>query len=113
MTRGKPNGCKDHQVLWRELQPWVDQLFEEHGLRSSIIVSMEATISKLRPTIVVELFRTLPGGKVEMIRREYTQFDVNAKGSAESLAIRMMSRMLLDLDNEKERAERQASIWPV
>lgn len=101
----------DYQVYWDDLTAWIEQLYAEHGCRTRIGVSMEPERYQLRPTVTVEIYRTRADGKQESVYREWRSFDNKSKGGAEKVALQLLSQMLLELDREQERAERQASLF--
>jgi hypothetical protein len=92
--------------------PWIEQLYGDHGVQVSIQVHILPERCGLNPTVEVELFRVVNGPKIEVIRRDTQVLLTEDVGHAEALALRMLSRGLLDLENEKERAERQTELWP-
>lgn len=102
---------KTYQTYWSDLQPWIEQLYEDHRVYADIKVYLFSEKHQMRPTVEVTTFRVLQGREREVIQAETRVLDTEGQGHAEVLALQMLSGMLLHLENEKERAERQADLW--
>lgn len=101
-------GRKTTQVVWEDLRPWVEQLREVHQVRVVVSVFLLATTYKMKPTISVELVAVSGEKAQQVVRREWMGFDATICGSAASAACHLVSRLLLELDDEKARAEQGA-----
>jgi hypothetical protein len=101
---------KNHQTVWRDLKPWVEQLYEDHKVYLNIRVHLFADMLDMRSTVEVLAYRVLKGREIENIACLTEVLITNDQGHAEALALRMVSRILLELENEKARAERQTDL---
>lgn len=108
MSSTRRKAPRNHQVLWTDVQPWVDQLVEEYGLHSHVHVELPWGAAGLHPAVVVEFHRHLGGSAFNCEIREYRRFDPEAYGSAEATALQIISMTLLTLSQEVGRSERQA-----
>lgn len=99
-------GRKTTQVVWEDLRPWVEQLRETHALRVLVEVHLLAERYGVKPTVVVETYHTVGEKAQKLHRRLWQGFDASVCGSAASAACHLVSRMLLDCDEDKARAER-------
>jgi len=104
---------KSYQTYWADLQPWIEQLYEDHRVYADIQVHLFSEKHGLKPTVEVRTYRVLQGREREVISAETRALDVEGQGHAEVLALQILSGMLLHLENEKDRAERQADLWAV
>lgn len=106
------NRGRVHQVWWSDLKPWVEQLYEDHRVYLDVRVHLFAEVHQMRPTVEVRAYRVREGRLIDELMRETTVFCPEDQGHVESIALRMVSGILLTLENEKAEAERQAVLWP-
>jgi len=104
---------KTHQTYWTDLKPWVEQLYEDHRVYLDIRVHLFSEKHQMKPTVEVRAYRVLQGREIEVVMCQTAVLLPEDQGHAEALVLRMASGMLLYLENERDRAERQADLWPV
>jgi hypothetical protein len=100
---------KQTQVVWADLEAWQQQLYEDHGVRLDVEVVLPLAGDGVGPAVVMEAVRRGVGRKEEVVKRDYAFLDLTITGHAEKLVLQMASKLLLELENDKERAERQAA----
>lgn len=100
---------KQTQVVWADLEAWQQQLLEDHQIRCDFDVAVFLPQDSVQSAIVMEAYRCVPGKHRELVKRDYFYIDLTVSGHAEQGALRMISKLLLEVENEKERAERQAA----
>lgn len=103
-------GRKTTQVVWEDLRPWVEQLWGSHGVMVTFKVYVQATATGLKPVVALEAYRPRLRGQDDVLKGRWEGFDATMCGAAAAVAVRLASRLLLDLDEEKERAERRAAL---
>lgn len=103
-------GRKVTQVQWSDLQPWVDQLVEEHGVHLDFTVCLPWSAAKIKCAVRMEARRSKGKQQWEVVQSEWKVFDPSVVGGAEAAALQMVSMLLLTLDNDAARAERQATL---
>ena len=96
------------QVVWDDLVPWIDQIYAHHGYYCRISVSVVPTVKQLQPHVCVELVKQLDQLEVENHLRRTERFERTAVGGAAAAGLRIVSRMLLDLDNAAAAAEQRS-----
>lgn len=112
MTKPK-NLPKNYQVTWDDLEPWVQQLHEEHGVLLTVTVHLEGITTGLKPAVRVVGRRWREGTQYDEIFNNWTVFDLRSIGEVEKHALHLVSTALLALDNDKWRAERsQTPLFP-
>jgi len=102
---------KTFQSTWEDLGPWVEQLYEEHGVYVAFKVLLFAQRHRMKPVVAMSAWRVVQGMREVVVREETRELSLRSVNHAEYLALQMASRLLLDLENEKERAERQDSLF--
>lgn len=101
---------KVHQVCWADWDPWVQQLYEDHRVRVRLELTLPAPGDGIKPGVVLVAYRVMGIKTVEEVHRDWRTFDPRDVGAVEKLGLEMASRLLLDLEEDKERAERQAPL---
>ena len=109
MTKKRWDIGKDYQVTWEDLEPWVQQLHEEHGILVSCTVQLEGLSSGLRPCVRVVGRRWRVGSTYDDVFEQYAVFDLRNRGEVEKHVLHILSCTLLALDSDKERAERETA----
>ncbi len=103
---------KNHQCWWTDLHAWVEQLYSEYGFQTSIELTLPAECHHLNPGVAVTLRKPAVGLKGTVEYREWAIFNPEETGGAEAVALRLISRMLLTLDNEQALAQaKQQSLF--
>jgi len=100
-------GDRQTQVLWEDLRPWVEQLWEDHHARVEVHVTLVPEDWKLNQAIELEVFRSGVGKERKVIWSDWKQLSLTTHGGAEALALQLISKALLELEIEQERAQRQ------
>ena len=106
MKRGKQNWTKDSGVRWVDLQPWIDQIWEELHAKVDISVVLIPEAWHLHSGVTVTLFRSGVGKERQDIWINWTAFDRNQVGAAESAALKLIAQALLEIQRELEAAKR-------
>lgn len=103
---------KHFQVTWEDLEPWAQQLYEDHGVGLRFEVFILGRETGTRSAVVMNATRNRVGAKVEEVKRDWKVFSLNAVGAVEHYALQMASLLLLELENDKAAAEaRQGRLW--
>lgn len=101
-----------HQVVWEDLRPWVEQLWKGYGVLVAFSVTMLPDDSKVQHAVRMVASHKSVGSEKQQEETDYRYFNTDEVGAVESKALMMISRLLLDLENEKAAAEeRQGSLW--
>lgn len=112
MTRSGNRDRKTHQTYWSDLEPWIEQLYGEHGYQTSFEVYLHADRVSMKPAVVMQLSKPARERGQPCLYRDWRVFDPEAIGGCEAAALFLISRALLSLDNEKALAEaKQTSLW--
>jgi hypothetical protein len=101
---------KQTQVVLADLEAWVQQLYEDHRVRIRGEVSLPTPQDGIRHGVCLEAYRVLPRGKQEVVHRDWVTIESTTSGAIEKALLQMASRLLLDLESDKERAERQTAL---
>lgn len=101
---------KSHQSYWSDLKPWVEQLYEDHRVYLEIRIHLFSERHDMRPTVAVTAYRVLSERRIHQVAYETAVLNTEDQGHAEALTLRIVSGMLLQLENEKAQAERQAGM---
>jgi hypothetical protein len=108
----KPNkwAVKQTQVLWEDLSPWIEQLYEEFHARVDISVSCLPEAWKLTSAVSVVVFVQGLGKERRVLWECWKPLQKRVGGAAESVVLQMISQALLELSADRDSAERaQAS----
>lgn len=97
---------KNHQCTWEDLEPWIQSLYEDHGVMVRCTVHLEGLQAGLRPAVRVTGSRYNASGEVVPAFEEYRTFTLRSVGEVEKLCLHILSTALLSLENDKWRAER-------
>lgn len=98
---------KNHQVTWEDVEPWIQQLYDEHGVIVTVKVHLEGLCSGLLPAVRVIASKAGLGAELTEVHSDYRTFSLRSIGEVEKLSLHMLSNLLLSLDNDKWRAERE------
>lgn len=102
-----PGGYKHTQVVWEDLRAWVEQLWGSYGCLVKVEVCLMPSKTHVASAVVCEFTRPLgTSGQTETVRR-WLGFDTRTVGGAESAAIQVVSRFLLDLEQLTRQAEQR------
>ena len=103
--RGRP---KAYQVTWYELEPWLQQLKEDHGVDCLFEVVIPMHRGSMKPAIVLTAVRKDWPRAQQEIKRDWKTFGLDNVGEVERLALQMVSMLLLELERSKSRGEQAA-----
>lgn len=101
---------KQTQVVWADLEAWIQQLHEDHGVRVRFNVFLPVPGDGVTAGVSMEAYKWQGVGKEQPVKRDWRVFNDQVSGIVEQYALRMVSALLLELENDKERAERQAPL---
>lgn len=107
MSRRRQWDEKNYQVTWEDLEPWIQQLEEAHGVYVNVEVHLQGLPVGLTPAVRVTGYRVGLGHERNEVFSEYRTFALRAVGQVEREALHMLSTALLALDNDKWREEQQ------
>lgn len=96
---------KNHQVTWEDCEPWVQSLYEDHGVMVRSTVHLEGLQAGLKPAVRVTGCRYSSEGEIVDVFEEYRTFSLRSIGEVEKLTLHILSTALLSLENDKWRAE--------
>jgi hypothetical protein len=103
---------KHYQVTWEDLEPWLQQLEEDHGVLCEVKVQLQGLPAGLKPAVRVEGRRWRVGQQYDTVFEDWRTFELRAVGQVEHLALIMLSNALMCLENDKWLAERgQTSLF--
>lgn len=105
---------KQTQVVWADLEPWVQQLYEDHHIRCEFTSFLPVADDSIPPGVWLEAYTFWGVGGRKVVKRDWATYDPTVSGVVEQLCLRMISKLLLEVEADKERAERQAPspLWP-
>lgn len=99
------------QVVIRDLEAWVQQLYEDHRVRLELTVSLPVPGDGVMAGVVLTAYQVDGLGKRQEMHRDWCVVKDTQAGCIEHAGLQMASKLLLSLENDKARAERQASFW--
>lgn len=99
------------QVVIRDLEAWVQQLYEDHRVRLELAVSLPTPGDGIAPGVTLNAYRVKGDGKREAMHTDWQTVSDMQSGCIEKAALQMASKLLMALEDDKERAERQTSLW--
>jgi hypothetical protein len=99
------------QVVIRDLEAWVQQLYEDHRVRLELTVSLPTPGDGIRAGVTLNAYRVDGTGRRDACHSDWRTVNDLQSGCIEHAALQMASSLLLSLENDKERAERQTSLW--
>lgn len=103
---------RNHQVTWEDVEPWVQQLYEDHGVYVRFEVVIIPPSLSCRSGVTMRAYRVLVSGKTEAVKDDYKLIALRDVGLVEKHSLQMVSLLLLELENDKAAAEaRQGSLW--
>lgn len=102
------------QVVLRDLEPWVQQLYEDHRVRCELVVSLPVPGDGVRHGVSLQAYTVDGIGKRQHIHSDWDVIADTTEGAIESAGIKMVSKLLLSLENDRDRAERCSPLplWP-
>ena len=102
------------QVVIRDLEAWVQQLYEDHGVRLELTVSLPAPSDGIRAGVTLEAYQVDQLGKRQHMHSDWVTVSDTQSGCIEKAALQMASKLLLELENDKWRREQQSvlPLWP-
>lgn len=101
---------RNYQTTWEDLEPWLQQLKEDHNVDVTFTVMIPIAPGGLRPAVVMEASVSQWPAKKREVKRDWKEVALRSVGHVERNALQMVSLLLLELENDKERAERQAPL---
>lgn len=101
---------RTYRATWEDVDSWVQAVEEDHRCQVSLEIRIPAPSQRGQAVVDVELF--VPGVGSERRRRwrHYRPLDLRAPHHAEHLALQMLSQAWSELEQDKLRAERQATL---
>jgi hypothetical protein len=99
------------QVVIRDLEAWLQQLYEDHRVRLELTVSLPVPGDAIDAGVVLTAFHVDGMGRRNVMHTDWRIVRDTQSGCIEHAALQMASNLLLQLENDKERAERQTSLW--
>jgi hypothetical protein len=99
------------QVVIRDLEAWVQQLYEDHRVRLELTVSLPTPGDGIKAGVTLQAYRVNGLGRRDAMHSDWRTVNDLQSGCIEHAALQMASSLLLSLENDKERAERQTSLW--
>jgi len=99
------------QVVLRDLEAWVQQLYEDHRVRLEVTVALVLPSDGIKHAVWLTAYRVAGNGHRDVMHTDWYTIADTTSGCIEKAALQMASKLLLDLENDKERAERQSSLW--
>ena len=100
------------QVVVEDVRAWVEQLYSEHRVRLEATVTLPTDGDGIKPGVRLEAFRVRVDGSREAVHSDWVIIRPNVTGEIEGAVLKMASRLLLDLENDRYREEaKQASLW--
>jgi len=102
------------QVVLRDLEAWVQQLYEDHRVRCELTVSLPAPGDGIKHGVVMTAFIVRAGGQRDVVHTDWDTISDTTEGAIEAAGIKMISRLLLTMENDKARRERSQPLplWP-
>ena len=110
MSKQRGRASKHHQVYWTDLEAWVEQLYEDHHARLTVEVVLVPLGWNISWGVRISIWTQWGDQGRRELYQEWRAMQPDEVGVAESLALQMASRGLLELEQRKERAERQAPL---
>jgi len=96
---------KNYQVTWEDIEPWLQQLEETHGVYVSVEILLQGLPAGLPPAVRVTGYRLGVGHERSESFSEWRTFTLRAVGEVERDVLHIVSSALLCLDNDKWTAE--------
>lgn len=101
-----------YQCTFADLEPWLQQLHEDHGVMVNVTVQLEGLPVGLKPAVRVVGRRWRTGQTYDEVFNDWKVFDLGCIGMVESIALQLISHALMTLENDKWIAERgQSSLF--
>lgn len=112
MSRAGNYDRKRYQCCWEDCRAWVEQLYAQHGLQTRFEVVLPAERHGIASAVVLNLTRCGPGAVVQLCYTDYLLYEPQHEGSAESAALKLISKALLHYDNlQAMELPQQPSLW--
>jgi hypothetical protein len=103
---------KQYYTTWDDLDPWVEQVYAEHGYQTAFSIVMPAERHGLPCAVVMELTKPVRKPGDIALHKDYRDFDPRVQGAAEGAALMLISKAVMALDNELYQEKlRQPPLW--
>lgn len=101
------------QVVIADLEAWVQQLYDEHRIRLELVVTLPVPGDGVRHGVTLNAYVVDGKGKRSHAHTDWEIISDVTAGSIESAGLKMASKLLLSLEDDKERSERiaQLPLW--
>lgn len=103
-------GRKQTQVAWEDCEAWIEQLYEEFHARVDLSVSLLPRSWKLCSAVSAVVYLQGIGKEKRILWESWEKFTPSVVGGAESAAIKLVSRALLELSDRSEEVAEQAAL---
>lgn len=100
-------GYKHTQVQWEDLRAWVEQLWGTHGALAKVTIQLMPLKTHVASAVVLDVTKPSLTGASGWQRSRWQTFDTTVVGGAEAAALQLISRVLIELDDEAARAEQR------
>lgn len=113
MTQRKDWGRKVTQVVLADLEAWVQQLYEDHRVRCELVVSLPAPGDGVGHGVTLNAYSVNGVGSRQHMHADWDIISEATSGAIEAAGIKMISKLLLSLENDKAARERseQLPLW--
>lgn len=101
---------KQTQVVWEDLRPWVEQLYAEFHARVDIEITLVPEDWRIVSAVSVSVYVPHVGDRRDCLWHDWLKLEPTVTGGAESLALRLVSKALLELSADRDRSERQSQL---
>ena len=110
MKAARGRWTKQHQVCLDDTEAWVQQLEEEHGTQVRWSVYFPTARHGIRPSVTLTCYLPRANGREEPRWFGWENVPGNEVGAVEACMLRLVSKALLELESDRERAERQQTL---
>lgn len=113
MTPRKDWSRKQTQVVLRDIEPWIQQLHETFRVRCELTAVLPAPGDGIKHGVYLRAYYVEGNGVRRDIHEDWDIIDDCTTGAIERAGIKMISKLLLSLENDLERLERerQLPLW--
>lgn len=108
MSSKKDWGRKQTGVVWEDLRAWVEQLYNHHGVLVTFTVHLLPDSVHLKPGLTMTAYRPRGALPPVVVRTDWRIVDTMVMGHAAKEGLQMVSKLLLELDNEEWQAEQRS-----
>jgi hypothetical protein len=103
---------KTTQACWEDLRAWVEQLYSKHGVLCAFTVQVPVDKAGINAGVSLDAWKAGPKGTRQAVCHAWQLIDATVCGSASAAALHLVSRLLLEMDEEVARAERDGGpLW--